>query len=158
MNQRNSFPSQIGEVLDRVFEKFGLDKKIKEERALGLWREVVGKKISEHTHPFSIKKGTLFVRVDNSGWLAQLTYLKEKIISEINRREGREIIKDIYFRLGKIEKVKRRRRRSELAERGAKLEEDELEKIRGGLERIKDSSLRGVMERVLIKDKSLKKN
>jgi hypothetical protein len=158
MNHRDGFPSQIGEVLDRVFKKFGLDKKIKEERALRLWKEVVGEKINEHTYPFSVKKGILFVKVDNSGWLSQLTYLKEKIISEINRSEERKVIKDIYFRLGRIRKVKRWRKRDRLAEKEVKLEKDELEKIRGDLGRIKDSSLRGVMERVRIKDKKLKKN
>ncbi|RLE07628.1 DUF721 domain-containing protein [Candidatus Aerophobetes bacterium] len=157
MNQRDGFPSRIGEVLDRVFEKLGVDKKIKEEKALRLWKEVVGERINKHTHPFSVKKGILFVKVDNSGWLAQLTYLKEGIISKINQREGKKVIKDIYFRLGKVRKVKRRKIRDGSAGKEMKLKEDELEKIREDLEGIKDDSLREVIQRVLIKDKSLKK-
>jgi len=110
--KRDGFPSPVDEVLRRVFRRRGISKKMKEMRVLGLWKEIVGKKIDRHTHPFSVKKGRLFVRVDNSGWLVQLTYLKDKIIAEFNKKEGGKPIKDIYFRLGEIKKSIKREQKS----------------------------------------------
>ncbi len=97
--KRDGFPSRVGEILERTFEKLGIAKKMKEQRILKLWRKAVGERISQHTHPFLIRKGVLFVRVDSSVWLAQLNYLKEDIIYKLNREEE-GVIRDIYFRLG----------------------------------------------------------
>lgn len=109
MTQRNGFPSRIDEVLERTFKKLGISKKMKEQRTLKLWKEVVGERISQHTHPFRIRKGVLFVKVDSSAWLAQLGYLKEDIIYKLNRKGGTGVIKDIYFRLGAYSSIGHRR-------------------------------------------------
>ncbi|MFQ6066569.1 MAG: DUF721 domain-containing protein [bacterium] len=105
--RRNGFPSPVGEILERVFNKLNIDKKLKEMKALKLWEEVTGEKISRHTLPLFVRKGNLFVRVDSSGWLTQLTYLKHEIISRLNQRLGESSIKNIYFRLGEIKKEKK---------------------------------------------------
>ena len=155
--KRDNFPSPVSEVLKRVFSKFGVDKKIEETKVLRLWPEVVGKEINRHTHPFSIRGGNLFVRVDNSGWLVQLSYLKNKIISEFNKRQGQELVKDIYFRLGEIKKSKKEEGKSVLKEKKLKLEKSELDRIKKDLRGVKDRALHQVLRRILIKDKNLKK-
>ena len=155
--RRDSFPSPVGEVLGRVFSRRGISRKMKEMSAVGVWKEVVGKKIDRHTHPFSIKKGKLFVYVDNSGWLVQLTYLKDKIIAEFNKKEGGKPIKDIYFRLGEIKKSTKGRARKPLSAKRVKLEKVELDEIGRNLKGVKDKALHQALERILIKDKKLKK-
>lgn len=155
--KRDSFPSPVGEVLGRVFSRRGISKKMKEMSVLGLWKEVVGKKIDRHTHPFSIKKGKLFVSVDNSGWLVQLTYLKDKMIAEFNKKEGGKPITDIYFRLGEIKKSTKGKTRKPLATKRVKLEKIELDEIGRNLKGVKDKALHQILKRILIKDKKLKK-
>lgn len=155
--KRDSFPSPVGEVLVRVFSRRGISKKMKEMSVLGFWKEVVGKRINRHTHPFSIKQGKLFVIVDNSGWLVQLTYLKDKIIAEFNKKEGGKPIKDIYFRLGEIKKSTKGRAKNPLPPKRVKLEKAELDEIGRNLKGVKDKALHQILERVLIKDKKLKK-
>ena len=152
--ERDNFPSPISKILERVFKKLSLKQKIEELKVLNSWREVVGEKIYKHSRPLSIKKGLVFVKVDNSGWLAELTYLKEKIISEFNKREGEEIIKDIYFRLGNI---KNKRKFYSASSKMVKLSREEEEKINSSLNKIKNNSLRGVLKRILEKDAKLKK-
>jgi len=154
--KRDNFPSPVSEVLERVFSKRGIRKKMKEMNTLKLWREVVGKEVDKHTYPFSVRKGNLFVRVDNSGWLAQLTYLKEKIILEFNKKQGKKVIKDIYFRLGEIRK--KREEKAKKFPQDKKLEKAELDKIGRSLKEVKDKSLYHTLRRVLIKDKKFKKN
>ena len=155
--RRDSFPSPVNEVLGRVFSRRGIVRKMKEMKLLKLWTEVVGEEIDRHTAPFVIRKGKLFVKVDNSGWLAQLTYLKDKIISELNKKQPGKPIKDIYFRLGEIKKDKRRKVRASYSLDRVKLKEAELEGIRKNLQGVKNKALYRILRRVLIKDKKLKK-
>ena len=153
--KRNSFPSSVGEILERVFNKFSIDKKLKEVKALKLWEEVMGEKISRHSLPLFVRKGNLFVRVDSSGWLTQLTYLKHEIISELNERLGGESIKNIYFRLGEVKK----KRKGEIKAAKVKidLEKEELARIKERLKGVKNKSFQPVLSRILIKDKKIKK-
>jgi len=155
--RRDSFPSPVSEVLGRVFSRRGIVKKMKEMELLKLWTEVVGKEIDRHTYPFAVRKGKLFVRVDSSGWLAQLTYLKDKIISEFNKKQRRKTIKDIYFRLGEIKKSGGVKTKNLYPWEKVKLEKAELDRIRKSLKGVKDKTLHQVLRRVLIKDKKLKK-
>jgi len=153
----NSSPSCVDEILERVFTQLGIDKKLRELKVLRDWKEVVGKKIEKHTYPLRVKKGNLFVVVDNSGWLAQITYFKEKIISEINQRQGRKVIKDIYLRLGKISRRNIRGPAKNWRMKRMKLEGRELEKIKNKLNKVEDRTLRRILNRILVKDKKLKK-
>lgn len=155
--KRDGFPSPVSEVLDRIFSRRGIDKKMKEMSVLKLWKEVVGKKINKHTYPFSVKKGKLFVRVDNSGWLVQLTYLKDKIMAELNKKEGGKLINDIYFWLGEIKKSSEEKAKKPLPTERVKLERAELDEIEERLKGVKDKALHQILGRVLIKDKKLKK-
>jgi len=153
--KRSSFPSSVGEVLERLFNKLSIDKKLKEVNALKLWEEVTGEKISQHSLPLFVRKGNLFVRVDSSGWLTQLTYLKLEIISELNERLGRESIKNIYFRLGEVKK--KRKGKIKAAKVRIDLEKEELARIKERLKGIKNKSFQPVLSRILIKDKKIKK-
>ena len=154
--KRDNFPSPIKEVINQLFRKIGIEKKIKEKKALRMWKEAVGETIARHTSPVSIKKGNLFVKVDNSGWLSALTYLKEKIISEFNQRQGKNLIRDIYFRLGVVEKDREKEKNSPRIKR-VKLNKQELNKIENSLKKIKSYPFYKVTKRVLIKDRKLKK-
>ncbi len=87
----------------------------------------------------------------------QLSYLKNKIISEFNKRQGQKLVKDIYFRLGEIKKSKKEEGKSVLKEKKLKLEKPELDRIKKDLRGVKDRALHQVLRRILIKDKNLKK-
>lgn len=153
--KRNSFPSPVGDVLERVFNKLSLDKKIKEMKALNLWEEVTGEKISRHSFPLFVRKGNLFVKVDSSGWLTQLTYLKNEIISRLNQRLGGGSIKNIYFRLGEVKKE--RKGKIKAAQVRITLGKEELARIKERLKEVKNKPIQRVLSRILIKDRKIKK-
>jgi len=89
---------KIGGVLKKVLLNLGIEGKVKEGRVFRVWDKGVGKKIATHTHLLKIKKGRLFVKVSDSSWLQELSFLKEKIIKKINKKMGEEVVKDIFFR------------------------------------------------------------
>jgi len=149
-------PSPVGEILEEVLSRLGIDNKIKQLRILKHWKEIVGKTLARHSCPVTVRKGNLFVKVDSSGWLAQITYFKEKIISELNRKAGSEVIRDIYLSLGKVYP---QRKKGKLAPnlRKIRLSQKDLNWIENTVKNVKDESLRELLRRILIKDKKLKK-
>ncbi len=156
---RDTFPSRVGSVVERVFKNLGVDKKIGQLRALSQWRELVGEKINLHTRPLAIRKRSLFVLVDSSSWLAQLTYIRHEIISEFDHRYGEGVVDNIYFRLGEVKKAKSGKTRALIKEgkTNPRLPKREVEKIDGILEMVKDTSLSQVLRRILIKDRESSK-
>lgn len=59
------------------------------------WENVVGKLLAERSHPIKVEHDILFVGVENSAWLQELTLLKSKILSaykELTRVELSDIV------------------------------------------------------------------
>ena len=67
-----------------------------------LWAKVVEKRALKHTRIAGLKKGSLTINVDNSSWLYELNTRQEKILEELKRLSA-ESIKDIRFRLGRVD-------------------------------------------------------
>lgn len=94
-----SQPVHISRVLSLILKKKGLAKGMEEYNALSQWHRIVGEQISRHTNPVLIKKGRAIIEVDDSVWINELSFLKNKIIEKFNTSIGKTIIKDISFRL-----------------------------------------------------------
>ena len=90
----------IKEVIDTIFTKSSLPINFDDMKIWKLWDGVVGKKISEHARPFSIKKGILLVMVTDSIWLHELEYKTEGIKEMLNSKLQRKAVKKIRFRVG----------------------------------------------------------
>ncbi len=97
---------KIDKVLKRAFENLGMEKRLKEGRVLGAWDKLVGEQIAKHAQPMGIKRKKLFVRVDNSNWVYQLTlHHKTDILDKLNQEAEEPLIRDIHFKLGKLNSV-----------------------------------------------------
>ena len=98
-------PSPIKPILDKILKSLDL-KKQGQGKIFEFWEDSVGKKIAGHTSPcFLTRQGKLLINVDSSSWVDELTrFHKEKIKKSINKFLGQEAVKDIFFRVGKIDK------------------------------------------------------
>ena len=96
---RMKSPTSIGSILPKVLENLGIKKGVEAHKSLVFWDKVVGKQIAKHTKPISVRKGTLFVKVEGSVWANELSLLKKKIINKLNKLMGYESIKDIVFKI-----------------------------------------------------------
>ena len=63
------------------------------------WNLVVGKEIAYISNVDKIAKDTLHIRVQGTEWLPALESLKKKFIQEINSRTGKNLVKDIKFKI-----------------------------------------------------------
>ena len=92
-----SQPKSIQKIIDRLLKNLGIETKIKENMAVILWPEIVGKRISQESNAQKVIDGILFVKVESSTWRAELLLHKEKIIEKINKRVGKPVIAEIRF-------------------------------------------------------------
>jgi predicted nucleic acid-binding Zn ribbon protein len=88
---------QLKTAIKIFLRKSGLEKGVKQNTALLLWDEVVGKNIAENTNPEKVEHGTLLVTVENSSWRQELVFKKKEIIDKLNNKIGKKTIKDIRF-------------------------------------------------------------
>ena len=99
---RRSTPQPIGDVLKNVVEKLSQAKKKGIFEVLSAWPALVGKEFSRHTRPASLKKGVLLVSVDESAWLYQANFQKEKLLKALKKKIGAGKVRKIQFRIGNI--------------------------------------------------------
>lgn len=93
----------MGNVLEKVLKKLGLERRAREARIAQEWGRIVGEKIARHSAPVGVRGRTLIVNVDSSVWLAELRqFFKEKMLEQIHRELGEKRIRDIRFRIGEV--------------------------------------------------------
>jgi predicted nucleic acid-binding Zn ribbon protein len=98
---RNVFIS-VGDVLVSLARRYGFQSKLFEARLQERWPSIAGETIAGHTRPEMIRFKRLYLLVENSVWLQQLTFLKPGLIDKINTAAGKPIVADIILRVGEI--------------------------------------------------------
>lgn len=143
-----------GALLGQFLQQSGLAAKLHTYEALLVWDEVVGLQITVHTQPTRIRDGILEVRVDQAVWMQQLQLMKPKILTRLNERLGGEVIKDIFWRRGKVEQ-----RDTASAERERRppppLTAEEMARIQAIVAPLKDCELRRELQQLLIRQAQL---
>lgn len=92
----------IGTVLSGLARRLGLESKLLESRIRREWTAIVGEPIASNTWPDQIRYKKLYVRVHNTVWLHQLTFLKPTLMNKLNGVAGPDLIADIVFRVGEL--------------------------------------------------------
>lgn len=126
-----------------VFIKLNLEKKLGEYLAMNKWEKVVGETLSQHTKPAYVKDGILYVYVDSSVWVQELSLFKNNLIEKLNDSVALpNVIKDIVF----IDKGKSfKKERSKQKKKEIRLSLQEEERIAKIVEDIKDEELREIL-------------
>jgi predicted nucleic acid-binding Zn ribbon protein len=114
-----------------VLQGAELESKIQQHTCLLVWDEVVGEKMASAAQPEFVRDGVLFVATKSAVWSNELTFYKREMISKLNSRVGKTVIKDIVFKVGRIS---RKRPAVPVAEdkpdlEGIKLSDEELKGI-----------------------------
>jgi predicted nucleic acid-binding Zn ribbon protein len=102
MRRRAAEPStleSVGPLIRNVLRRFGLDRRLEEFRAVGLWPEVVGPLIAVQSRAVEIRDGVLFVHVESNVWMQELGMLREEIAARLNARLGAPHVRKIVLSL-----------------------------------------------------------
>ncbi len=90
-------PTGIGDILDGLKKTTGLGAQLERAAIWERWPEVVGKRLSGHGRPRTVKDKTLVIEADSPVWVHRYAFRKWHIIGQINRFAGREIISDAFI-------------------------------------------------------------
>ena len=90
-----SNPVSAGDAIRQLVDSLGLAEKLREQRVLSLWEEIVGEDIAAVTQVKGFRWGQLSVSVQNPTWRHWLTFQRETIRQNLNREVGGEVVKTI---------------------------------------------------------------
>jgi hypothetical protein len=101
-----AFFDSVGSVLKSLVHRYGLESKLLEYQLRRRWPEIAGEQIAAHTCPDGIRFRKLYLIVENSVWLHQLTFLKPTLLESINAAAvgpgGSPAVTDIVLRVGEV--------------------------------------------------------
>ena len=86
---------QLKSALNTALKRENLDKAIRQNKALFIWEDVVGKPVAKNCTPEEVKHGTLIVRALTPVWRNEIEIKKNEIIEKLNSKLGKKTIKDI---------------------------------------------------------------
>lgn len=92
----------LTDLVKNVIKGLGAKGRFTEEEMCLAWQEAVGEEAARHSRPVSFKKTSIFVEVDRSSWLYELTTRKKDILKSLGARLKGKKFKEIRFRIGDI--------------------------------------------------------
>ena len=153
-------PQRVKGILEILVKRLGMDEKLEESQALLLWDDVASN-LASRTEAVGISGGRMSVNVTDSVILHQLTFYKRKYIDKINLMLGKRIVRDIVFRVGKIQKEKpKTENREDYIKQlhDIQLDQDELERIDEIVAQIEDEEIRGSLRDLFTNQAKLSKH
>jgi hypothetical protein len=144
---------RVKKILENLFKRMDIYTKVKSYEALEVWDRVVGEYISKNTMPKTIINRILYVNVKNSLWMQELILMKNGFINSINKYMGMEVIKDIHFRIGRLNRDKTTKKDIKNI---PDLNNDEIIKIERIVSPIKDEEIKDIVKKVMEKEAKAK--
>ena len=146
MARNDSHLERFGSILDKSLKRLDLSPRLEEYGVWPIWNEIVGVTIARNAQPEKIRNGTLFVKVSSSTWMQELQYMKEMISQKLNQSLGKDVVRNIFFFIGKLD--------TEIAKSKAKessppaLSPSELKFAEEHLNSVKDPEIRRALRRL----------
>jgi len=145
MARKDSQVEKLGEILEKSLKRSDLSGRLLEYGVWPIWNETVGPIIARNAQPEKIRNGTLFVKVASPTWMQQLQYLKEMIREKLNQSLRGEVVKNIFFVVGKIDAKAPQEKTGPLAPRPTSAEPGfDEEQLRS----VKDPEIRRALRRL----------
>lgn len=92
----------FGAILSGLAKRLGLESRLAELRVQRDWREMIGEPIASHAWPVQIRFKKLYLVVENSVWLHQLTFLKPVLLEKLRAAIGPDLLSEIVMRVGEV--------------------------------------------------------
>ncbi len=98
MAKRHQEQQSLNEVLKDFVSNNNLQKGLDKVAVRDVWEKVMGPAITKYTQNIKLDRKTLFVQLTSSVLREELSYGKEKIITNLNEELGRELITKLILR------------------------------------------------------------
>lgn len=148
MREKREKPVALADVLAASRGSAALRSRMKEWRLLDRWQGLFGDSIAAHARPARWEKGTLIVRVEHSGWMQELSFLKAQMTERLQQEFPASGIKAIRFELGELPPLPPRLER-QLPLPSIPLTDDESQFVEQAIDRIADEGVRDAARRAM---------
>jgi len=95
---RSDNEENLGSAIERLLKAYGLEEGYYAAAIVTHWEKLMGPAIARRTQSIKIQKGVLIVKIESAALRQELSYAKDKIVTQINRELGIRIIKSVELR------------------------------------------------------------
>jgi hypothetical protein len=161
MKRKSSFfPTPAGSILMGALRRMGLGSSLARQSIVNRWPKIVDRVIAKRAKAERLVDDTLYVVVDSSVWMNELSANKFTLLEKINAtlEPGVPRIRDIKFTQSSWNRISRKD--SQVPEtpevKSVPVDEKALEVSTRGIDNIRDLEIRSMLERIIRKDAQLK--
>ena len=90
-------PKQIGQIIADALAQEGLTGVMAEQKACFLWPEIVGPGVNRYTTRRYVERGVMHVYIPSAVLKNELSYIRTRLVEQINRAVGSDVITSIIF-------------------------------------------------------------
>lgn len=90
-------PEQIGELVDRLLNEYGIADKAKAHKASMLWQQIVGEAINRYTTRRKVDGTVLHVWIMSAALKNELLFKRAEICRAINNELGEQYLTEIQL-------------------------------------------------------------
>lgn len=91
----------LSALVPSVLASLRIDKRRAEAEVVKVWNTLLDPNVVAHAQPTGLRKGTLFVTVDNHAWHCEIVrYRRQEILRQLQYSFGHDCIARISFRVG----------------------------------------------------------
>lgn len=131
----------------------GFKIKVKEHFLREKWIDTVGEKISNRASIDKLIGKTLYVVVESSPWMTELTYQKETLMKQINDAMGQELVTEMRFFVGKVKDSGALKKPQPKITKPHPVKDEDLKKINSIADTVKEETLRSIIKKAMVKGK-----
>lgn len=92
-------PELLGRSLDRLARSLGAPPARVLSCVFANWTEIVGERVANHSHPVSIRDGTLVIAASDPAWASELRWLAPELLERLAQVTGEPVASRIQVRL-----------------------------------------------------------
>lgn len=93
----NNKEKNIGEVLNKMMDKYRLTSKMHEIELVKVWEEITGVLVAKHTSKLEMRGKTLYVWFDQAPLKNEIFLRRDQLLKAINDRLGENFIEKIFI-------------------------------------------------------------
>ncbi len=90
---------QLSELIPQLLHNLKLEEPLHGWKAVQEWPQVVGERLARRTRAVRYREGKLWVEVEGSVWMQELSLLKPELMHRLGRHLAGPWIKDLVFTL-----------------------------------------------------------
>jgi len=99
MQKKDRKQPAVAQILPQLIRESGWETQLDLHSVFASWRRIVDSETAGHCRPLKIRRGVLWLEVENSAWLQQLRFQKHHLLETINATLKKSSLQDIKLKL-----------------------------------------------------------